>query len=68
MTSRTRRSTVAAILVVCGFATYASAQFGRGSGAAQLAPRLMPDRDFVVCRLVYQSVRSEPSEAGRWQT
>jgi hypothetical protein len=68
----TRRPAVAALLVVCGFATYASAQFGRGfgglfGGPPQLAPRLMPDRNFAVCRIMYQQVRSEPSGAG-WQT
>ena len=33
----------------------------------QLAPLEMPDRNFAVCRIMYQSVRSEPSGAG-WQT
>jgi hypothetical protein len=57
---------------MCGFAALASAQFGRGfggqfGGPPQLAPRRMPDRDFAVCRIMYESVRSEPSGAG-WQT
>ena len=67
---RRRRAWGLALLVVCGCASYASAQFGRGFGGflnGQLAPLEMPDRDFAVCRIMYQSVRSEPSGAG-WQT
>jgi hypothetical protein len=60
------------LVATCAFATYASAQFGRGfggllGGPPQLAPRRMPDRNFAVCRIMYQQVRSEPSGAG-WQT
>jgi hypothetical protein len=67
-----KRLAIAALLLVGGFATYAFAQFGRGFGGVfggppQLAPRQMPDRDFAVCRIMYQQVRSEPSGAG-WQT
>jgi hypothetical protein len=66
---RRTRSWGLALLVVCGCASYASAQFGRGGGFlnGQLAPVQMPDRNFAVCRIMYQSVRSEPSGAG-WQT
>jgi hypothetical protein len=49
-------------------AGYVSAQFGRSirSGVA-FAPQEMPDQSFTVCRIMYESVRSEPSGAG-WQT
>jgi hypothetical protein len=59
--------TVAAALSV---AAVASAQFGRGE-FANIPPRYMPadlpDRNFVVCRLQYTSVRREPSGGG-WRT
>ena len=64
--------TAIGVLIVCGWAGYASAQFGRGfgglfGGPEQRAPADMPDRDFAVCRIMYESVRSEPSGAG-WRT
>jgi len=54
------------------FATagYTFAQFGRGgffSGPVRPAPSAFPDRNFVVCRLMYTSVRREPSGGG-WRT
>ena len=47
-------------------------QFGRGGGEfanipARYMPRQLPDRNFVVCRLQYTSVRREPSGGG-WRT
>jgi hypothetical protein len=60
---------VAALLVVCTAA--AMAQFrggGRFFGAAvRLAPASFPDRNFVVCRIMYTQVRREPSGGG-WRT
>jgi hypothetical protein len=67
-----RRSLALMLVAIVAFATCASAQFGRGfggllGGPPQLAPQRMPDRNFAVCRIMYQSVRTEPSGAG-WQT
>jgi hypothetical protein len=49
----------------------AYAQFGGGRDffnmPARFAPEDFPDRDFVVCRLMYQQVRREPSGGG-WRT
>ena len=42
-------------------------RFREGSLPARYAPARMPDAAFVVCRLVYQSVRAEPMGIG-WQT
>jgi hypothetical protein len=61
--------TIAAVLLV---AAAAFAQFGFGRGEfgnipARYIPREMPDRNFVVCRLQYTSVRREPSGGG-WRT
>ena len=59
---------VAALLVVS--AGYTFAQFGRGgffNSPVSLAPSAFPDRNFVVCRLMYTSVRREPSGGG-WRT
>src|SRR6187549_4126637 len=62
--------TVAAAL---SFAGVAFAQFefgGRGEFAnipARYIPSDLPDRNFVVCRLQYTSVRREPSGGG-WRT
>jgi len=64
----TRVILVAALLVVS--AGYTFAQFGRGgffNSPVRLAPSAFPDRDFVVCRLMYTSVRREPSGGG-WRT
>jgi hypothetical protein len=54
--------------VVCLTAGYASAQFLRGFGSAQMAPREMPDRDFAVCRIMYTSVRNGNWAGGGWRT
>jgi hypothetical protein len=51
-------------------AGYAFAQFGQGgffNSPIRSAPRAFPDRNFVVCRLMYTSVRREPSGGG-WRT
>lgn len=47
----------------------AAAQFGRGffNAPARFAPDVFPDRRFVVCRIMYTQVRSEPSGGG-WRT
>src|SRR6188508_2962912 len=67
----------AVLLVVALLAStgYAYAQFGRGGGfggdffgaAVRFAPPEMPDRNFTVCRIMYTSVRREPSGGG-WRT
>jgi hypothetical protein len=49
---------------------YSFAQFGRGgffNSPVRPAPSAFPDRNFVVCRLMYTSVRREPSGGG-WRT
>jgi hypothetical protein len=61
--------TVAAALLLSA-AAYAQFGFGRGEFAnipARYMPRQLPDRNFVVCRLQYTSVRREPSGGG-WRT
>ena len=72
LTSRTGAFT--RVLVVAAFllttAGYTFAQFGRGgflNSPVRPAPRAFPDRNFVVCRLMYTSVRREPSGGG-WRT
>src|ERR1041384_5097708 len=69
---RTRGILAAAAIALLASAGYVSAQFGRGGGEfLNLPPRFMPptaaDRDFSVCRLMYTSVRREPSGGG-WRT
>jgi hypothetical protein len=56
----------AALIASSGLAL---AQFGRGffNSPVRLAPELFPDRHFVVCRLMYTSVRREPAGGG-WRT
>src|SRR5436189_2083683 len=61
--------TVAAALLLSGLAF---AQFGFGGGEfanipARYIPKDLPDRNFVVCRLMYTSVRREPAGGG-WRT
>src|SRR5215218_11085187 len=67
----TVRILTAAFLSVVAVAT-AAAQFGFRGGEfanipARYMPRELPDRNFVVCRLQYTSVRREPSGGG-WRT
>jgi hypothetical protein len=55
-------------LLVCAAALSAQGyRFREGSLPARYAPPQMPDGGFVVCRLAYRSVRSEPMGIG-WQT
>ena len=62
------RALVWACVIVAGSAGYAAAQFGRGFRVGvRLAPPVMPDSAFAICRIMYQSVRSEADGAG-WQT
>jgi hypothetical protein len=68
---RRRRASIAAaacaaILMAAG-AVEAQRYFREGTFAPRWAPLEMPDGAFVVCRLAYRSVRSEPSGIG-WQT
>jgi hypothetical protein len=58
---------VAAILTVAGVAYAQGFRFREGSLPARYAPARMPDGGFVVCRLAYRSVRSEPMGIG-WRT
>jgi hypothetical protein len=68
---RTGASTwLVAVTLVLMSAGYSFAQFGRGgffNSPVRNAPREFPDRNFVVCRLMYTSVRREPSGGG-WRT
>ena len=61
------RVALAAVVGALACAGYASAQFRGITQGVRLAPRAMPDQGFAVCRIMYQSVRSEPAGAG-WQT
>jgi hypothetical protein len=70
-----RRRLLAAVmgLAIIGSGSYALAQFGRqrgldlrgGGGAGGLAPAEFPDRDVVICRLMYPEARRF---AGGWRT
>jgi hypothetical protein len=66
-----RRRTLGAVLVVTVLAAagvaHAQRFFREGSFAPRYAPPEMPDGNFVVCRLAYRQVRSEPSGIG-WMT
>jgi len=65
---KTRVLLAAALLLAS--AGYTFAQFGRNgffNNPVRLAPSAFPDRNFVVCRLMYTSVRREPSGGG-WRT
>jgi hypothetical protein len=70
---RTFRSAVGLLgvaVVVLASAAFTFAQFGGGGffrSPVRLAPDEFPDRDFVVCRLMYTEVRREPNGGG-WRT
>jgi hypothetical protein len=58
------------VVLLITTAGYTFAQFGRGgffNSPVRPAPSAFPDRNFVVCRLMYTSVRREPSGGG-WRT
>jgi uncharacterized protein DUF4159 len=57
---------MAAIVVTAGVVE-AQRFFREGSYAPRYAPNAMPDGNFVICRLAYRQVRSEPSGIG-WMT
>src|SRR5688572_11960093 len=67
--ARSRRPPAAAFLLCGVMASVAlvSAQFGFGRVGIRMAPPELPDRSFTICRIMYQSVRSEAAGAG-WQT
>ena len=68
--SRLVRHVVAAVataVLAVGGAYAQGYRFREGSLPARYAPEHMPDSAFVVCRLAYRSVRSEPMGIG-WQT
>jgi hypothetical protein len=56
------------VAAFCLSTGYASAQFGRGVGSARMAPVEMPDRDFAVCRIMFDSVRGGYWAGGGWRT
>ena len=58
---------VATAILAVGGAYAQGYRFREGSLPARYAPEHMPDSAFVVCRLAYRSVRSEPMGIG-WQT
>jgi hypothetical protein len=58
---------VATATLAVGGAYAQGYRFREGSLPARYAPEHMPDSAFVVCRLAYRSVRSEPMGIG-WQT
>jgi uncharacterized protein DUF4159 len=57
---------LAAIVVAAGVVE-AQRFFREGSYAPRYAPNEMPDGNFVICRLAYRQVRSEPGGIG-WMT
>jgi hypothetical protein len=64
------RAAAACLLAVIVTGGFAYAQRGGGEFAnipPIFAPEVLPDRDFVVCRLMYTSVRREASGGG-WRT
>src|SRR5918999_1201383 len=58
---------VVAIVTLAAGAAYAQRYFREGGFATRLAPPVMPDAAFVICRLAYNQVRREASGIG-WQT
>jgi len=58
---------LAAIVLSIAGVAHAQRFFREGSYAPRYAPPEMPDASFVVCRLAYRQVRSEPSGIG-WMT
>src|SRR5688572_2958641 len=65
---RSSRIAIGTAVLLLASAGLVFAQFGRSFGVGvRFAPREMPDRDFTVCRIMYQSVRREEAGAG-WQT
>jgi Domain of unknown function (DUF4159) len=58
---------LAAIVLAAAGVAHAQRFFREGSYAPRYAPPEMPDASFVVCRLAYRQVRSEPSGIG-WMT
>jgi hypothetical protein len=59
----------AGVLLVCSAAALAQFRGGRNffNAPVRLAPQAFPDRNFVVCRIMYTQVRREPSGGG-WRT
>ena len=59
----------AGVLLVCSAAALAQFRGGRNffNAPARFAPEAFPDRNFVVCRIMYTQVRREPSGGG-WRT
>jgi hypothetical protein len=66
---RTRLSLVLVLGTWCLGVGLAYAQFGFGelNYPIRRAPKVFPDRNFVVCRLAYRQVRREP-DGGGWRT
>jgi hypothetical protein len=70
-TTTARRGGLLLVILLAASGGLAYAQFGFGRGdsnaPARFAPQQFPDSGFVVCRLMYTSVRREPSGGG-WRT
>jgi hypothetical protein len=70
---RRRVAVAAAPLVATGLVLSAGLAYGQFGGGefmnipARYMPEVPPDRDFVVCRIQYERVRTEPSGGG-WRT
>jgi hypothetical protein len=67
MRFRAAQALAIAVLLTAG-AAYGQFRFGGEMNAPiRRAPEVFPDRNFVVCRLAYTQVRSEPNGGG-WRT
>jgi hypothetical protein len=66
------RTGAVAIVTLLASAGLASAQFGRGfggrDGGIRLAPAVMPDAKFTICRIMFESVRTFPASGAGWRT
>jgi hypothetical protein len=62
----------AAIAILVASAGIAFAQFGRGfggrDGGIRLAPAVMPDAKFTICRIMLEEVRTFPASGAGWRT
>jgi hypothetical protein len=58
---------LALVVLMSAGAAYAQFGFGELNTPIRRAPAVFPDRNFVVCRLQYREVRSEPNGGG-WRT
>ncbi|MBI4263677.1 MAG: DUF4159 domain-containing protein [Acidobacteria bacterium] len=72
MRGNRRRRSVALLVALVASAGLASAQFGRGfgglGGGIRLAPSVMPDAKFTICRIMFESARTFPAAGAGWRT